>query len=241
MHKRQLPILFAFVAGLIPILSSVFTSPDDFLQVQLTDRLERWMIIIAGFAILLGVVNVFQVNLKKIEKRQKGWPYGLVLLLCLTGTAIVGLNQAFQRIDVGTLWTVTTEFGSESYFEWVQRAMFRPLQATMFSLLAFYVASAAFRAFRVRNVEASILLGAAMIVMLGVNPYGIKLFGWVPSMGPIPGGQEFMPWLTNWLMTIPNTAAQRGIIIGAALGAASMSLRVLLGIERSYLGIRRGE
>lgn len=230
--------MLAFIAGVIPILSSVFTTPNDFLQVQLTDRLERWMIIIAGFAILLGVINVFQVNLKKIEKRQKGWPYGLVLLLCLVGTAIVGLNQGFARIDVGQVWQV---LGTETAFEWVQRAMFKPLQATMFSLLAFYVASAAFRAFRVRNVEASILLGAAMIVMLGVNPYGIKLFAWVPSMGPIPGKEEFMPWLTNWLMTVPNAAAQRGIIIGAALGAASMSLRVLLGIERSYLGIRRGE
>ena len=95
-------------------------------------------------------------------------------------------------------------------------------------------------AFRVRNVEAGILLAAAMVVMLGVNPYGVMLFSWVPSMGPIPGGSEFLPWVTNWLMEIPNAAAQRGIIIGAALGAAAMSLRVLLGIERSYLGIGSG-
>ncbi|MBC8425607.1 hypothetical protein H8E07_15945, partial [bacterium] len=98
----------------------------------------------------------------------------------------------------------------------------------MFSLLAFYVASAAFRAFRVRNLEAGLLLAAALIIMLGVNPLTQALF-------------PFMIDWTNWIMNIPNTAAQRGIIIGAALGAASMTLRILLGIERSWLGLQKGE
>jgi len=72
------------------------------------------------------------------------------------------------------------------------------------------------------------LLVAAMIIMLGVNP----------------ATQRFLPFLsdwTNWIMDYPNAAAQRGIIIGAALGAASMALRILLGIERSYLGLQKGE
>jgi hypothetical protein len=239
MHKRQLPIVLAFLAGAIPVLSSLFTTPQNFLQVQMTDRLEQWMIIVAAFALPLGVVSVFQVNLRKIEKRDAGWPFALALLLSLVATAIVGINDALDGLWGVRSWRV---LGAETAFEWVQRAFFKPLQATMFSLLAFYLASAAFRAFRVRNVDATILLSAAMIVMLGVNPYGIKLFSWVPALGgAVPGGDAFMPWLTNWLMTIPNAAAQRGIIIGAALGAASMSLRVLLGIERSYLGLRKGE
>jgi len=74
-----------------------------------------------------------------------------------------------------------------------------------------------------------------------VNPYGVALFSWVPSMGNIPGGLDFLPWLTNWVMNVPNAAAQRGIIIGAALGAAAMSLRVLLGIERGHLGLGKGD
>ena len=105
--------------------------------------------------------------------------------------------------------------------------MVSPLQATMFSLLAFYVASAAYRAFRARNVEATILLVAAIIVMLGRIPFGDMLTG--GRMTP----------LSEWIMNRPNAAAQRGIIIGAALGAASMSIRVILGIERTYLGKSR--
>jgi len=239
MHKRQLPILFAALAGTIPIFTFLFSSPGDVLQRDVTDRLEVWMLIVSGFAVLLGTVNVFQVNLNKISRRDNGWPYALILLVSLVATAVVGLNQALgQGMDLWPVWQATS---TETAFDWVQHAFFQPLQATMFSLLAFYIASAAFRAFRVRNLEAGILLAAALVVMLGVDPYGVLLFSWVPSIGNIPGGTEFMPWVTDWLLNVPNAAANRGIIIGAALGAASMSLRVLLGIERSYLGLGREE
>ncbi len=230
--KQQIPIFVATIAGLVPIVSSIVSTPGNRLQAG-NDWFEQSLIIIFAFALLLGVVNVFQTNLRKIYERRKGWPYAVVLLGCLVGTAIPGIHQAFAGID-GT-WQV----GDDTAFEWIQNAVFKPLQGTMFSLLAFYIASAAFRAFRVRNVEATILLSAAMVVMLGVNPYGIKLFAWMPSIGAIPGGEEFLPAVTNWVMNVPNSAAQRGIIIGAALGAAAMSLRVLLGIERSYLGVGR--
>jgi hypothetical protein len=101
--------------------------------------------------------------------------------------------------------------------------MYAPLQSTMFSLLAFYVASASYRAFRVKNVEASLLLIGALAIMFGRIPLGGMIL-------------PFAPDLAEWIMQFPNTAAQRGIIIGAALGAASMSIRVLVGIERPYLG-----
>jgi hypothetical protein len=68
--------------------------------------------------------------------------------------------------------------------------------------------------------------------MLGRTPLGEYIFRWAP------GGERWLPAVTDWFMAVPNTAAQRGVIIGAALGAASLSLRVILGIERSYLGAK---
>lgn len=220
--RLRLPLILTFCAGLIPIIAFFFREEARWIKAP-ASWLEQDMIIVAGFALLLGVINVVQSNMKKIERRDRGWFFAVVLLGGMFVTALAGVLGAFR---IGGLPGIGNyPDGRPTPFAWCANYLFTPLQATMFSLLAFYIASAAFRAFRVRNVAATILLVAAVVVMLGRIPVGEGLFG----------------HFTEWLMQIPNGAAQRGIIIGAALGAASLSLRVILGIERSYLGLDKGE
>jgi hypothetical protein len=114
---------------------------------------------------------------------------------------------------------------------------FVPLQQTTFAMLAFYVASAAFRAFRARNVESVLLLGTAFVILLGRTFVGTWMTGWLPDEGFSSFFQ--VPNLVIWIMKVMNTAGQRAIMIGIALGIASTSLKVLLGIDRSYLGSER--
>jgi hypothetical protein len=102
------------------------------------------------------------------------------------------------------------------------------MQGTMFSLLAFFIASAAFRAFRIRTFEAGLLAAAALIVMLGRVPIGDVLTQWLPEPIRLQPVQE-------WILNVPQNAAKRAILIGAALGVMATGLRVILGIERSYL------
>ena len=119
-----------------------------------------------------------------------------------------------------------------SPFWWLYEYAFKPLTATMFAMLAFYVASAAFRAFRAKNFEAILLLGTAFIILLGRTFAGVTLTSWLPDS--IAGLK--IDNLTVTIMTVFNTAGNRAIMIGIALGIAATSLKVLLGVDRSYLG-----
>jgi hypothetical protein len=113
-----------------------------------------------------------------------------------------------------------------------------PLSQTMFATLAFYVASAAFRAFRARNTESVLLLSTAFIILLGQTFAG----AWLTDALPEEGGWAFfrIENLKNWIMLIFATAGNRAIMIGVALGIAATSLKILLGVDRSYLGSDKG-
>ena len=102
----------------------------------------------------------------------------------------------------------------------------------MFALLAFYIASASYRAFRARNVEATILLLVAFIILLGRTFVGTLLTAWLPDQ------LHFLtiPYLAEQIMAILNRAGNRAIMIGISLGIISTSLKVILGMDRSHLG-----
>ena len=209
--KRTLPLIITFVVGLVMV--GEFFIPHYGYH-MLTDEFLQWGLVLAAAAYLLGIVNLIQVNIPKIARKQPDWVYKLVMLLSMVITMVIGFLGGPDRQTDG-----------ETY-RWIYDSVFTPLSATMFSLLAFYIASAAFRAFRARDLDAGLLLGAAMLVMLARVPIGENL----PYVG------EGLGHLMNWIMDVPNTAARRSIFIGGALGAIATGLRVILGLERSHLG-----
>lgn len=235
--RSKLPLLVAFFAGLIPIFSMYI--PKKFLSGDsgMSPRLDQWLIIVAGFALLLGITNVVANGYRKIARRERAWPYAVVLLTGLFVMGGFGIYGAVSGKGIGFL-----PDGSPTPFRWVWSSVFQPLQSTIFALLAFFMASAAFRAFRARNTEATILLIAGAIVMFGRVPLIEFLASPFPALAPsAAAASQFMGRATEWIMDVPNGAAQSGIIIGAALGAGSMAIRVILGIERGYLGLGKGE
>jgi hypothetical protein len=110
-----------------------------------------------------------------------------------------------------------------SYFTWQYNWIYTPAQATMFSILAFFIASAAYRTFRAKTWEAVFLLVAALFVT----------FGRTTLAGAV---HDFFPEAADWIMAVPNLAAKRGILLGVALGSIATALRIIFGIERAYLG-----
>ncbi|MCB9777547.1 MAG: hypothetical protein H6742_03195 [Alphaproteobacteria bacterium] len=208
--KRTVPLILTFLVGLFMV--GEYFIPHYRYRIWTAEFLE-WGVILAAAAFVLGLINLIQVNLPKVLKRERDWGYKLVMLIALAVTLVAGFTAGEHR-------------DGPSVYKWVYDYTFVPLNATMFALLAFYIASAAFRAFKARNLEAALLLGAAIIVMVARVPAGESL--------PVIG--DYLPRFMNWIMDVPNIAARRAIFIGAALGAVATGLRVILGLERSHLG-----
>jgi len=213
--KKTIPLAITFLTGLYMVVAYFVPHPAVAASAQ---QIQGWEIIIVAFTLVLGIGNLVQVHVAKIQGRREGWFYSATLLICMAAMMAVGLVWGVRE---GTV------------YYWLYDHVMAPLSASMFSLLAFFIASAAYRAFRARNKEATLLLLAATIIMLGRVPMGT----WLWSKVPVLGGKfpQALAGLTQWIMDVPNTAGQRGIKIGAALGAVSMALRMLLGVERSYL------
>jgi hypothetical protein len=208
--RTQVPLIITFITGFL-IIVGFFVPRDPIGEIQAI--FLKWYLIIAGFTMIVGLITLARVHIRKIVKRAQGFGYSLVLVIAMVSTLILCF---YSGIRYGELSKVGTPF------MWYYLHIFTPLSATMFSLLAFFIASAAYRAFRARNLEATLLLIAGALVMLGRVPVGKMIW-------------DKLPIIADWIMEIPQMAAKRGIIIGIALGMVVTSLRIILGIERTYL------
>ncbi|MBD3403746.1 hypothetical protein GF420_12680 [candidate division GN15 bacterium] len=217
--RRTAPVVTAFVAGVLVTISFFFNEQKTLIGSVQTEILN-WVTIIFGFALTLGVVSITRVNFNKIKRRQEGWFYSLLVLVSVFIMAIPSI--------LSSSWSPLFGRAEGSIYDWIWVRFSEPMMATMFAMLAFYIASAAYRAFRARSAEATLLLVTALLVMLWRIPMGEWLLKQMHTSLP--------DWINVYVMNGFNLAVQRGIIIGAALGAASMSLRIILGIERTYMG-----
>ena len=227
--KRTIPLFITAIGGFVLIAAMFSGWTQSWGEVA-----AIWFDVLAAIAFILGGGNLLKIHLKKISDRSGGWAYSIVTLIAFSATLTVGLG----KIGVNPAEQFPHYAWSGSYrevggpFWWLYEYAFKPLTATMFSMLAFYVASAAFRAFRAKNIEAILLLGTAFIILLGRTYAGVWLTSWVPES--LDGLK--LENVTITIMKVFNTAGNRAIMIGIALGVAATSLKVLLGVDRSYLG-----
>lgn len=232
--KRAVPLFITFIVGWVLIIA--FFIPHWPINV-LRDNFNTTFDILAAIAFILGGGNLVRIHGDRVYRRGAGWGYSAVCLAGFVATLIVGLAKL--RVSDGLLPRIdltAAVLASGMYFDYAYNYLFKPLGASMFALLAFYVATASYRAFRARNVDASLLLATALVILVGRTFVGQQLTGWLPE------SLQFLhiPILANWIMAVPNQAGNRAIMIGVALGIVSLSLRVILAIDRSYLG-REGE
>jgi len=193
-------------AGLL-VLAEFFTNDRSIDALGL--YLVRTASVVAAFALVLGMVNVLTVHFNKITRHDKGWVYSVVLLVALLGT----LGAGFFSGGPASVLMQTDIF----------ETLLFPLEATLFSLLAFFVITAIYRAFRVKSFESFLFVLFGIVVLLGQVPVGAVISG------------GLLPIFKDWVLDVPALAGARGVLLGVALGTAATGLRVLLGIDRPYV------
>jgi hypothetical protein len=219
--RREVPLLLVAFFGTFYVLD-LFVAAESWGKHWKTvgAELQVWANVVIAFAYVLGAGNVLRIHGKRFVRLQKDWGYSLITVVSMIVMIVFGVTQGPQGDRPG--WFRGAGHTEGSIFHWLYDAMYSPMQATMFALLAFYIASAAFRAFRVRTLQSSLLAITAMIVMLGSVPLGALMWDQIPV-------------ITDWVMGDLQTAGKRAILIGAALGAISTGLKMIAGLERTFL------
>jgi hypothetical protein len=201
--RREVPLGIAAIVGFGIILQYFLV--DTTLRTMATHA-QNWGTIIAAMATGLAVINLVRIHVMRINRKSTDWPYSIALVATIAVFGGLGLYN-----------------NTDKTFLFLRNNLMVPLGSATFSLLVFFIASASYRAFRVRNLDATLLLVAGIILMLGRAPLGEVI------------SKQFPQW-ADWLMKVPNLAANRGIMIGAAVGVIATGLRTLVGIDRGYLG-----
>ena len=220
--RKPLIVAVTFIAGLFYSVEFFWhgngEGGDNPLSAWITP-MSDWVNVVFGFTLGLGIYNLLQIHGRAVIRRRRGWPNSAGFYVALIVMTAVAMTQKYRGDAL-----------SKSVYEILFTGALLSLNATMFSLVAFYIVSAAYRAFRIRSGEAALMMTAAFIVMLAQVPIGVFITHNLPMAGWASSFR--IENIGYWILTQPNMAAQRGIAFGIAVGALAMSLRIWLSLER---------
>ena len=239
--KRRIIILATFAAGIfyplefyLPARSGIFfwraSHTNPFSPMMLT--VGNAVLVISGFTFFLGAFSLSLVHAKNVAARRRGYYNSIAFFVAFIAMAVFGLWQNYapadQMLFKHFLWIRSLTV--QQVHGYLFNDMYVPLGATLFSVLAFYMATAAYRAFRVRSAEASFMMVAAFLVMLGQVPLGMWLTHNLPQAGWLSGLR--MENIAAWILGVFSMAGLRAVAFGILVGGLAMSLRIWLNLER---------
>jgi hypothetical protein len=208
--KSPFSAIVAIGSGLVVLAGYFIDTPGHELSHART-LLLSWAVIIAAFAVLIGVINLLSVHWKKMTTRQKDAPYSVVLIVAFALTVALGIAENFLAPGgIGLQQLVTS----------IQV----PVEASLLAILAVSLLYAAVRLLRQRHDPLSILFLASAVIFMILGSGLLSSFN-VP----------FLNTLADALNRLP-VAGMRGILLGVALGSLTTGLRILMGADRPYKG-----
>lgn len=220
--RKPLIALVTFGAGLFYATEFFFPIDKATNKNFLTDYLipaSKLGTLLGGMTLTLGILSLLRVHGRNIIRLRSGWYNSLALLIAMVSMVTFGLMDKYGANAT-----------AKRVFNVLFEGMLINMDATMFSLIAFYIVSASYRAFRIRSIEATILMATAFLVMLGQVPVGNALTSWLPSEGWLASLR--FENIKQWILSQVNAAALRAIAFGLGVGGLAISLRIWLSLER---------
>ncbi len=195
-----------FLVLLLVIAGVAVLGVDRFVEQPLirtaATYLYTWGLLLSAFALVLGLLNVAWVHLRQVLNGGAGWPHSLALLVSLLLVLVTGL--------------LSPEGVHSPLVEWVFDAIIAPGQATLYALLALFMAAAAYRFLRVDRPGGAWMLTGALLVLVVQMPL---------SHAALP--EQVSVW-AGWLLDVPVMATVRGALLGGALALIVAAFRYLV-------------
>lgn len=248
--RRPVVVAATFLSGLFYVMLYLWPQPvakeDGTLPRDFVEKVGFWLQdaqpsignfsnILTAFLLGLGIFSVVRIHTRKLAKSQQDWQFSAVLLLFMVLMVIFGYwDWANRKSPTGGALDVQSNWAWQNYTrDMLFDGLFQQMNAAMFSMIAFFILSAAYRAFRVRSIEATILLGAALIMMLSLM--GSVASFWDGAAGNVSQNLALTE-IAKWLRNNIQDPSLRGIDFGIGIGALAMGLRLWLSLEKTGPG-----
>jgi len=194
----------AIVTGLIVLIGYLFQIP---ILSDIRSLILDWAVILAAMMIFIGVLNLLSVNNTRVNNKEKGGFYSLVLIISLLVTLLIGLF-----LEPG-----------HSVMNFIFYSIQLPVEKSLMALLAVTLLVASINLLRRQpNLFSVIFLGTTLLILLGTVPLP---FGELPFVGDV---------LRPFIAQVLAASGARGILLGVALATLTTGLRVLFGADRPY-------
>ncbi|MBU1173151.1 MAG: hypothetical protein KKD44_26605 [Proteobacteria bacterium] len=203
--KKEIPVIIVALLSLLMIVPFFINAPA---LNSMSTEVQRMLVPIAGFALILGGLNVTLRNITKISKRSKDWQFSIVLLATFVFFLVVSLIPSPFFENLYTMAYVT---------------VLGKVNEAVMALIAVFMATMAYRGFKIKNFETLLFTLSCLVVMIANAPIGEAVWAGAPGA-------------RNWIMDYPNMAGMRALNIGIALGIMAYGVRTMMGHERIALG-----
>lgn len=180
----------------------------------ISDVLLQIAVVTVALTILFGVANLLLVHLTRLRRRERGWPYSIVLVAAAAVVLALWLT--------GNLNPNTSAEAAQNrvVLESTQIAV----ESALAALLVFTLVFGAYRLMRGRVTWSAILFTLTLLIVL-VGALTAQQAG---------GVAELVNGARAWLLAVPVSAGARGLLLGIALATVIAAVRILIGQERAY-------